>query len=160
MSARGDRAYELFLSGYNCTQAVVGAFADMMGMDFETAVRCGSGFGGGVGRLREVCGTFSGAVMVVNMLYGYSDPKNLQAKAELYGRIQELAGIFRQGNGSIICRELLGLTKPEGSPIPEARTPEYYKKRPCPELCRFSANMLEEYISAHPPVTGDQNEHR
>lgn len=61
--SRGDKAYELFLSGYNCTQAVVGAFADVIGVDFDTAVRFGSGFGGGIGRLREVCGTFSGAVM-------------------------------------------------------------------------------------------------
>ena len=84
MSERGARAYELFLSGYNCTQAVVGAFADVIGMDFDTAVRISSGFGGGMGRLREVCGTFSGAVFVVNVLYGYSDPKNIQAKAEGY----------------------------------------------------------------------------
>lgn len=109
MSVRGDKAYELFLSGYNCTQAVVGAFADVIGMDFDTAVRFSSGFGGGMGRLREVCGTFSGAVIVVNALYGYSDPKNVQAKAELYSRIQELAAQFRRDNGSIICKELLGL---------------------------------------------------
>ena len=106
MSVRGDKAYELFLSGYNCTQAVVGAFADVIGMDFDTAVRFSSGFGGGMGRLREVCGTFSGAVIVVNALYGYSDPKNVQAKTELYSRIQELAAQFRRDNGSIICKEL------------------------------------------------------
>ena len=100
MSVRGDKAYELFLSGYNCTQAVIGAFADVIGMDFDTAVRFASGFGGGMGRLREVCGTFSGAVIVVNALYGYSDPKNVQAKAELYSRIQELAAQFRRDNGS------------------------------------------------------------
>ena len=138
--SRGDKAYELFLSGYNCTQAVVGAFADVIGVDFDTAVRIGSGFGGGMGRLREVCGTFSGAVMVINMQYGYSDPKNVQAAQ------------FRRDNGSLICKELLGLVKPENSPIPEARTDEYYKKRPCPELCRYSANMVEDYIKEHPPV--------
>ncbi len=151
--SRGDKAFELFMGGYNCTQAVVGAFADLMGMDFETAVRWGSGFGGGMGRLREVCGTFSGAVMVIDMLYGYSDPKNIQAKTELYGRIQELASQFRNDNGSLICKELLGLSKPEASPIPEPRTSEYYKKRPCPQLCRYSADMVEEYIRQHPPVT-------
>ena len=148
--SRGDRAYELFHEGYNCTQAVVGAFADVIGMDFDAAVRFGSGFGGGMGRLREVCGTFSGAVIVINVLYGYSDPKNVQAKAELYARIQELAAKFRQDNGSIICKELLGLSKPEGSPVPEARTAEYYKKRPCPELCRMAAGILDDYIAAHP----------
>ena len=103
----------------------------------------------GSGRYAE---TLSGAVIVVNALYGYSDPKNVQAKTELYSRIQELAAQFRRDNGSIICKELLGLSRPEGSPIPEARTDEYYKKRPCPELCRYSANMLEEYIREHPPV--------
>ena len=150
--SRGDKAYELFMSGYNCTQSVVGAFADLIGMDFDKAVKFGSGFGGGVGRLREVCGTFSGAVIVIDMLYGYSDPKNVKAKAELYARIQELAAEFRKDNGSLICKELLGLSRPEGSPVPEARTAEYYKKRPCPELCRYSANMVEEYIKAHPLV--------
>ena len=150
--SRGDKAYELFMSGYNCTQSVVGAFADRIGMDFDTAVKFGSGFGGGIGRLREVCGTFSGAVIVIDMLYGYSDPKNVKAKAELYARIQELAAQFRKDNGSLIYKELLGLSRPEGSPVPEARTAEYYKKRPCPELCRYSANMVEEYIKAHSPV--------
>lgn len=154
MSTRADKAFELFTNGYNCTQSLVGAFADVIGMDFADAVKLSSGFGGGMGRLREVCGTFSGIVMVMNILYGYSDPKNVQAKAELYARIQDLAEQFRKDNGSIICRELLGLSKPEGSPIPEARTDEYYKKRPCSELCRFAANTLEEYIRQNPPING------
>ena len=150
MSERGDKAYDLFMSGYNCTQAVAGAFADVMGMDFETVVKLGSGFGGGMGRMREVCGTFSGIVMVMNVLYGYSDPKDNSTKTELYGRIQEIGEQFRKDNGSIICRELLGLSKPEGSPVPEQRTAEYYKKRPCPELCRYAADLLESYIKKHP----------
>ena len=144
--SRGDRAYELFMSGYNCTQSDAGAFADVMGMDFDTVVKLASGFGGGIGRLREVCGTFSGVVMVLNVLYGYSDPKAAKAKTELYSRIQQLAAQFTSDNGSLICRELLGLAKPEGSPVPEQRTGEYYKKRPCPELCRYAADMLEEYL--------------
>lgn len=150
MSERGDKAYELFMNGYNCSQAVVGAFADVIGIDFEEAVKLGSGFGGGIGRMREVCGTFSGIVMVMNMLYGYSDPKDNKTKSELYSRIQELAEQFRRDNGSIICKELLGLSKPEGSPIPEQRTTEYYKKRPCPELCRYAADLLQKYIEEHP----------
>ena len=97
--------------------------------------------------MREVCGTFSGVVMVLSSLYGYSEPKNVAAKTELYGRIRELADRFRAANGSIICKELLGLKEMEKSAVPEERTPEYYKKRPCPELCRFAANMLESYIS-------------
>lgn len=150
MSERGDKAYELFMNGYNCSQAVVGAFADVIGIEFEEAVKLGSGFGGGIGRMREVCGTFSGIVMVMNMLYGYSDPKDNKTKSELYSRIQELAEQFRRDNGSIICKELLGLSKPEGSPIPEQRTTEYYKKRPCPELCRYAADLLQKYIEEHP----------
>lgn len=150
MSKRGDKAYELFMSGYNCSQAVAGAFSDVLGIDFETVVKLGSGFGGGMGRMREVCGTFSGIVMVVSMLYGYSDPKDNSTKTGLYGRIQEIAEQFRRDNGSIICKELLGLSKPEGSPVPEQRTSEYYKKRPCPELCRYAADILEKYIAEHP----------
>ncbi|MDE6031412.1 MAG: C-GCAxxG-C-C family protein [Oscillospiraceae bacterium] len=146
-AGKGDIAYENFLKGYNCTQAVAVAFAEELGLSEETAARLSSGFGGGMGRMREVCGTFSGVVMVLSSLYGYSEPKNVAAKAELYGRIRELADRFRAANGSIICKELLGLKEMEKSAVPEERTPEYYKKRPCPELCRFAANMLESYIS-------------
>lgn len=149
MSERGDKAYELFTSGYNCAQAVAGAFADVLGMDTDTVAKLASGFGGGMGRMREVCGTFSGIVMVMSMLYGYSDPKDNTTKTEIYGRIQEIGEQFKKDNGSIICRELLGLSKPEGSPVPEQRTAEYYKKRPCPELCRYAADLLESYIKQH-----------
>lgn len=147
---KGDIAYNNFLSGYNCTQAVAVAFAEELGLDADKAARLSCGFGGGMGRLREVCGTFSGVVMVLSALYGYSEPKNLTAKKELYEKIRALAERFRADNGSIICRELLGLDKPEPSATPEPRTPEYYKKRPCPELCRYAANLLEEFIKENP----------
>lgn len=150
--SKGDIAYDNFLSGYNCTQAVTLAFADEIGLDKEALARLSSGFGGGMGRLREVCGTFSGVVFVVSQLYGYSEPKNLIGKKELYEKIRALAERFRADNGSIICRELLGLEKAEPSATPEPRTPEYYKKRPCPELCRYAANLLEEFIKENPPV--------
>ncbi len=139
-------AYESFLKGYNCTQAVTVAFAEELGLDADTAAQLSCGFGGGMGRMREVCGTFSGIVMVLSWLYGYSDPKDVTAKKELYEKIRELAGRFKAKNGSIICRELLGLEKAEESAAPEPRTPEYYKKRPCPELCRCAADLLEEFI--------------
>lgn len=148
---KGDIAYDNFLSGYNCTQAVTVAFAEELGLDADTAARLSCGFGGGMGRLREVCGTFSGIVMVLSQLYGYSDPKDLTAKKELYEKIRTLSERFRADNGSIICRELLGLDKPEPSATPEPRTPEYYKKRPCPELCRYAADLLEEFIKENPP---------
>lgn len=148
--SRGDEAYNYFLSGYNCVQAVVLSFRDMLGMDEKTAARLSCGFGGGMGRMREVCGTFSGVVTVMSWLYGYSDPSENAAKADLYERIRALAEEFRRDNGSIICRELLGLTQAEKSAVPDARTAEYYKKRPCPELCRYAADMLERYIERNP----------
>lgn len=148
---KGDLAYENFLKGYNCTQAIAVTFAPELGLDEETAARISCGFGGGMGRMREVCGTFSGVVMVLSWLYGYSEPKNVAAKTTLYEKIRALAEKFRADNGSIICRELLGLDKAEQSAVPEARTPEYYKKRPCPELCRYAANILEEFIRENPP---------
>ena len=148
---KGDRAYENFLKGYNCTQAVTVAFAEELGLNEQTAARLSCGFGGGMGRMREVCGTFSGIVMVLSQLYGYSDPKNIAAKKDLYEKIRALAAKFRADNGSILCRELLGLEKAEDSAAPEPRTAEYYKKRPCPGLCRYAADILEEFIKENPP---------
>lgn len=153
--SKGNRAYELFLEGYNCTQAVTVAFAEELGLDEKTAARLSCGFGGGMGRLREVCGTFSGAVMVLSQLYGYSEPKDLAAKKELYEKIRALAAKFKEDNGSIICRELLELERAEESAAPEPRTPEYYKKRPCPELCRSAADLLEKFIKDNPPLDRD-----
>ena len=149
--SKGDQAYDNFLKGYNCTQSIAVTFADELGLDVDTAARLSSGFGGGMGRLREVCGTFSGVVFVISALYGYSEPKNLEGKKDLYEKIRACAAKFREDNGSIICRELLGLEKAEESATPSPRTPEYYKKRPCPELCRYAANLLEEFIKENPP---------
>lgn len=146
MSIKGERAYELFKEGYNCSQAVFGAFAEELGVDFDTAVKLASGFGGGIGRMREVCGTFTGLTMAASMIYGYNDPKDTETKTELYEKIRALADKFREENGSIICRELLGLQQAERSAVPEERTSEYYKKRPCAELCRYAAELLEEFI--------------
>ncbi len=143
---KGDLAYNNFLEGYNCTQAVAVAFAEELGLDKDAAARLSCGFGGGMGRMREVCGTFSGVVMVLSWLYGYSEPGDLAAKKEIYEKIRALAAQFKADNGSIICRELLGLEKAEESAVPEPRTPEYYKKRPCPELCRYAAILLEKFI--------------
>lgn len=151
MSERGDKAYNNFLSGYNCTQSVTLAYSDLLGFDEQTLLRLSGGFGGGMGRMREVCGTFSGVVMVLSMLYGYSEPRDIEGKKALYEKIRDLADRFRQDNGSIICRELLGLDKMEKSAAPADRTAEYYKKRPCPELCRYAANILDEFIKENPP---------
>lgn len=149
MSIHGDEAYNNFMKGYNCAQSVALAYAEEMHLTPEQALTMSAGFGGGVGRLREVCGAFSGIVLVLGALYGSPDPSQ---KTALYTEVQALAERYRteNGGGSIVCRELLGLKKAEGSPIASPRTPEYYKKRPCPELVRLAANILDDYIAAHP----------
>jgi C_GCAxxG_C_C family probable redox protein len=142
---RKEKAMELFEEGYNCAQAVFLAFEDCYDMDRETAARMVSSLGGGMGRLREVCGAVSAMFLVAGLLYGYDDPKAKDDKAEHYERIQKLASDFEKENGSIICRELLGLTEKKDSPIPEERTAEYYKKRPCKELVGCAVEILERY---------------
>ncbi len=142
------KAEELFTSGYNCAQSVFAAFSDVMGIDEKTALRISSPFGGGMGRLREVCGSCSSMFMVVGMLDGYDTP-NDTAKAELYKKIQSLAEEFKkQNDGTFICRELLKNLSVNTSPIPEPRTAEYYKVRPCVKFVKCSAAILQEYIDA------------
>ena len=141
-----ETAMSYFKDGYNCSQSVLLAFHEECGLDFETAVRISSSFGGGMGRLREVCGAVTGMFMVAGMLFGYSDPNNHEDKKEHYSRIQYLAGEFEIQNKSIICRELLGIEKGKDSPIPEQRTNEYYRKRPCAELVGIAAGIMEKYM--------------
>ncbi len=142
---RAKKAMELFQEGYNCAQAVVLAFADCFEESPETLAAMISSFGGGMGRLREVCGAVSGMFFVAGRLYGYADPKAKEEKMEHYARIQELAARFREKNGSIVCRELLHLQEKVSEPVPEERTKEYYKKRPCVELVGDAAEILEAY---------------
>lgn len=150
MQTKGEIAKQYFLDGYNCAQAVVLAFAEDFGLDKKTAVMLSSSFGGGMGRLREVCGAVSGMFMVLGLKYGYSSPEDNQAKKELYKKVQEVAGLFKEDNGSIICRELLGLNqKGKSDPTPELRTESYYKKRPCKDLVQFAADLVDEYIKNH-----------
>ncbi len=145
MKEKGELAEELFYQGYNCAQSVAGAFAEEMGMDFDAAVKLASSFGGGMGRLREVCGAVSGMFLAAGAICGYSDPKDPAAKKEHYERIQLLAARFKEETGSIICRELLGSMGQDTNPAPEARTAEYYRKRPCPKMIRLAAEILENY---------------
>ena len=146
--ARKEKAAELFESGYNCAQAVILAFSDLTELDEKTLARLGSSFGGGMGRLREVCGAVSGMFAVAGLLYGYDGAEGGTEKAEHYARIQQLARRFSEKNGSIICRELLGLEKKTDTPEPEARTAEFYKKRPCRELVGDAAEILEGFIKS------------
>jgi C_GCAxxG_C_C family probable redox protein len=146
-SPKAKKAMELFQEGYNCAQAVLGAFAQDMNMDFQQAMMLSSSFGGGMGRMREVCGAVSAMFMVAGLEKGYSDPKASTEKAGHYDYIQQLAAKFKEENGSIICRDLLGLTKPgPDTPVPEPRTEAYYKKRPCQLLVGQCAAILEQEL--------------
>jgi C_GCAxxG_C_C family probable redox protein len=164
---RSELAREYFLKGYNCSQAIVLAFSDRMGLNEHTAAKLSSSFGGGMGRMREVCGTFSGMLMVLGMLYGYDASSETETanKKLHYERVQALAERFRNEFGSIICRELLsGKAKEElkkgesadgeqiaamlsDSAVPTPRTEAYYKKRPCPEIVETGARILEQFMA-------------
>jgi len=146
MINHSQKAMGLFKEGYNCSQSIFLAFSDIINLDEETMLKISSSFGGGMGRLRGVCGAVSGMFMVLGYLYGYSEPKAYQEKTEHYKLIQAFADKFKNENGSIICRELLGLEKGPDNPTPEKRTDAYYKKRPCGELIGYAAKILEEYI--------------
>jgi len=145
MSEKSEKAKELFKQGYNCSQAVLGVFCEELGMDFETAMKISSSFGGGMGRMREVCGTVSGMFMAAGLAFA-SAGDSATEKGEHYKRIQELAKRFKEQNGSIICRELLQGVETSTSPTPSERTETYYKKRPCVELVGDSVEILEQYM--------------
>lgn len=145
----GIKAAELFLNGSNCAQAVAVAFCDITGLEPEFAARMASSFGGGMGRMREVCGAVSGMMMVVGLLYGYDAPgENDVNKKNHYQLVQYLAGKFREQTGSIVCREIL--KNPPSDPAPTPRTEEFYAKRPCARMVYLAASLLEEYLEEHP----------
>ena len=140
MSKYSERAVELFMQGKNCSQAVFVAFATDLGLTEETALAISIGLGGGVGRMREVCGAVSGSAMVVGLKY----PE--LSKAEVYEKVRAIADEFKKTNHSIVCKELLGLSKPENSSVPEARTKEYYQKRPCVKIVEDAALATEKIL--------------
>ena len=143
---RKEKAMQSFLDGYNCAQCMMLAFEDMLTIDLDTALKIASPFGGGMGRLREVCGSVSGMFMVLGFIKGYSEPGDYEGKKELYEHVQELARRYEKANGSIICRELLGLDVKKEDATPSQRTDEYYKKRPCAAKIGSAAEILENYI--------------
>ena len=151
---RVERAKRLFKEGgYNCCQAVVLAYNDVFGIDDQTAAAISSGFGGGMGRMREVCGAVSGMTMLAGLIKPATDPSVKDWRTANYALVQEMAYEFKDINGSIVCKELLGLVPmgssaqaPKESPEPSDRTPEYYKKRPCEELVGISARIVGEKI--------------
>ena len=144
----GIYAGELFLKGYNCAQSVAVAFCDVTGLTESQAAKFSSAFGGGMGRMREVCGAVSGMLMVLSILYGYDTPGDDVSKKQLYTEVQALAGKFREEVGSIVCREIL--KNPPSDPNPPPRTEEFYKKRPCARMVITAATLLDEFIAAHP----------
>ena len=142
------KAAELFLHGYNCAQAVAVAYCDLLGMDKDYAAKLMSGFGGGMGGLREVCGAVRGMNLVLSCLYGYESPTDDEGKKQVYAQMRELAEKFQAENGSIICREIL--KNPPTDPNPSPRTAEYYAKRPCARMVMTAARLLDEFIEKNP----------
>ena len=141
-------AARLFLEGYNCAQAVMLAFSDVTGLENATAAKLASSFGGGMGRMREVCGAVSGMLMVAGLLYGYDTPGDDVSKKAHYQLVQQLAGGFRERYGSIVCREIL--KNPPSDPNPTPRTAEFYRVRPCARCVYLAAKLLDDYIANHP----------
>ena len=145
---RAEQAREYFTSGYNCAQSVFLAYQDITGIDEVLAATISAPFGGGMGRLREVCGAVSGMTMVAGFIAPNSQPNDNENKKNCYATVQSLAEEFRAENGSIICRELLGLAQQKDDPTPSPRTGEYYKRRPCAEYVAIAARILGEKINA------------
>lgn len=146
---KADRARALFLEGYNCAQSVAGAFAGEMGLTLPQAVRLASALGGGVGRLRETCGTVVAMGLVYGVLRGYSTPGTHEEKTATYAGMQRMGLAFKARAGSLNCRVLLGLPEDGAAPSPQAgaRTPEYYASRPCPDLVALAAEILEQELA-------------
>lgn len=147
---RVQRSRDLFREGYNCSQSVLLAYCDLFGLDPTLAATLSAPLGGGLSRLREVCGAVSGMAMVAGLIRPYNDPSVRSAKGETYALVQELAERFRSENGAIVCRELLGLTQPKDDPTPSERTEAYYRKRPCPELIACAARIVGEKLRSLP----------
>ena len=146
MSIYSKKAVENFKSGYNCAQSVFLAFADEFNIDKETALKLSSSFGGGMGRLREVCGAVSSMFAIAGLKHGYTSNNDDVAKTKHYELIQSLAQDFKEEFGTIICRELLNLPQGADSPIPSKRTEEYYQERPCEDFIKYASEIIEKRL--------------
>lgn len=150
---RIDKAVALFKEGFNCSQSVVAAFADMYGFTHEQALRISASFGGGIGRMRETCGAACGLFLLAGLETGATEGSDREGKAANYALVQELAEEFKKRNGALRCADLLGLSNTE--PIvstPEARTNQYYAKRPCSKMVEEAARIWCEYLEKRPKV--------
>ena len=153
---RIEKAVALFKEGFNCSQSVVAAFADQYGFTHEQALRMSASFGGGIGRMRETCGAACGLFMLAGLETGAVEGADRDGKARNYAVVQELAEEFKRRNGALRCADLLGLSQKE--PVvstPEARTAQYYAKRPCAKMVEEAARIWCEYLEKH-PNTGEK----
>lgn len=148
LEKRVDQAVDNFMQGYGCCQSVVAAFADLYGLDETMAKRVAAGFGGGVGRMRMMCGAVSGIVMLVGLDCGQTEGSDREGKSACYKVVQELLARSKADNGSLICAELLGLKEPvpPGQYIASERTAEYYKRRLCPAKVESAARIFAQYL--------------
>lgn len=145
---RIEKAVDYFKQGYNCSQSVVAAFADLYGIDHNLAVRMAASFGGGIGRMRQTCGAACGMFLLAGLETGCTDPSDREGKGANYAVVQQLAEKFKAENGTTICAELLGLKPKAPTPTePEARTAEYYKKRPCAKMVETAARIFAEFLT-------------
>lgn len=143
---RKEQAISYFKEGYNCSQAVVLAFQDLLTISAKELCKIAAPFGGGISRMRETCGAVTGMVLVLGNLIGYDTPEMGEKKHELYKKTQELLKIFENKYGSLTCRVLLNLTIKHDEPKPSVRDHSFYDKRPCPELIGGAAEILEDYL--------------
>ena len=149
LEARVSRAVDNFMAGYGCCQSVIAAFSDLYGLDELTAKRIAAGFGGGVGRLRMMCGAVSGIVMLVGLDCGQTEGSDREGKSACYKVVQQLLARSEQENGSLICAEILGLKgheKAASSYEASPRTAEYYKTRPCAAKVESAARIFADYL--------------
>lgn len=149
-------AKDYFKQGYNCCQSVVMAFRDLCGVDGDTLQKLCVGLGGGVGRMREVCGCVCGMAVLSGFLPGHAQATGNQnadsqsrvhaQKTAAYTLTQKMAGEFQKETGSIVCRELLNISKSEISSVPDHRTPDYYRKRPCADMVSLAVRIVSEEL--------------
>ncbi|MCI8571356.1 MAG: C_GCAxxG_C_C family protein [Lachnospiraceae bacterium] len=148
MDSRVEQAVATFESGYTCAQSVFATYADLFGMEKEMALKLASPMGGGIGRMREVCGVVSAMALLAGLKKGNTDPANEEGKEQIYLLTRQMAEKFKEKHGTIICRELLGIQGMEESAKPSLRTEEYYSKRPCSRLVATAAGIIEEMLLA------------
>ena len=150
IEGRVEKAKALFKQGFNCSQSVFAACADIYGMDEQTALRVAASFGGGIGRMRQTCGAACGMFLLAGLENGSAQIGDAEGKKRNYALVQDLAEQFKQVNGSLICSELLGIAPQAQEPTPEARTEAYYQKRPCVEMV---ASAVRIYLTTLPKTT-------